>query len=152
MLRAALAIVHETGLTVSLEHIGFEDLFFSDLVLELATDPVPGIFGDEMNLTRRIVAGRLDELADPRARRALLIELFRQLAVLDFDACTPRRAGAPTWRCTPPSSAWAPSPPRSSNPTPEFIGDSQRAGALHGALTAPDLSAQSRGGATAPSE
>ena len=85
---------------MSLEHISFEDvireadvsrssayrrwphkdLFFSDLVLELAGNPVPGIFADEMDLIRRIVAGRLDKLADPQARRALVIELFRQLA------------------------------------------------------------------------
>ena len=58
MLQAAVAMVHRTGLTVSLEHISFEDvirdadvsrsavyrrwpykdLFFSDLVKELAKD------------------------------------------------------------------------------------------------------------------
>ena len=100
MLRAALAMVNRTGLTVSLEHISFEDvirdadvsrssayhrwphkdLFFSDLVLELARNPAPGIVADEMDLIRRIVAGRLDGLADPQARRALVVELFRQLA------------------------------------------------------------------------
>ena len=114
MLRAALAMVHQTGLTVSLEHISFEevireadvsrtsayrrwphkDLFFSDLVLALATDPVPGIAGDEMDLIRRIAAGRLDGLADPQARRALVIELFRQLAMLDFDTLS----ASPGWR------------------------------------------------------
>jgi AcrR family transcriptional regulator len=104
MLRAALAMVNRTGLTVSLEHISFEDvirdadvsrssayrrwphkdLFFSDLVLELAKNPVPQIFADELDLIRRIIAERLDELADPRARHALVVELFRQLSVLDF--------------------------------------------------------------------
>jgi len=114
MLRAALAVVHETGLTVSLEHISFEDvireagvsrtsayrrwphkdLFFSDLVLKLATDPVPGIVADEVDLIRRIVDGRLNELADPQARSALLVELFRQLSVLDFETLS----AAPGWR------------------------------------------------------
>jgi len=114
MLRAALAMVHRDGLTVSLEHISFEevirvadvsrssayrrwphkDLFFSDLVLELAGNPVPGIFADEMDLIRRIVAGRLEELADPQARRALVVELFRQLPELDFDALY----ASPGWR------------------------------------------------------
>ncbi len=114
MLGAALAVVRKTGLTVSLEHISFEDvirvadvsrssayrrwphkdLFFSDLVLELAGNPTPGIFADEMDLIRRIVAGRLDELADPQARRALVIELFRQLPVLDFETLY----ASPGWR------------------------------------------------------
>jgi AcrR family transcriptional regulator len=114
MLQAALAVVHETGLTVSLEHISFEDvireagvsrtsayrrwphkdLFFSDLVLALARDPAPGIFADEMNLIRRITAGRLDTLADPQARRALITELFRQLAALDFETLY----ASPGWR------------------------------------------------------
>jgi AcrR family transcriptional regulator len=114
MLRAALAMVHETGLTVSLEHISFEDviraadvprssayhrwphkdLFFSDMVLALARDPVPGIVTGEMNLIGRIIAGRLERLADPEARRALVIELFRQLSVLDFQALY----SSPGWR------------------------------------------------------
>jgi len=114
MLRAALAMVHKAGLTVSLEHISFEDvirdadvsrtsayrrwphkdLFFSDLVLELAKDPAPGIVADEMDLIWRITAGRLAELADPQARRALVIELFRQLSVLDFDTLY----ASPGWR------------------------------------------------------
>ncbi len=114
MLQAALAMVNRAGLTVSLEHISFEevireadvsrssayrrwphkDLFFSDLVLELARNPTPGIFADEMDLIRRIVGGRLDDLADPRARRALIIELFRQLTVLDFETLY----ASPGWR------------------------------------------------------
>lgn len=114
MLQAALAVVHKAGLTVSLEHISFEDvireagvsrtsayrrwphkdLFFSDLVLALARDPAPGIFADELDLVRRIAAERLDGLADPQARRSLLTELFRQLAVLDFETLY----ASPGWR------------------------------------------------------
>jgi AcrR family transcriptional regulator len=114
MLQAALALVHQTGLTVSLEHISFEDvirqadvsrssayrrwphkdLFFSDLILALARNPTPGIVTDEQDMIRSIVAGRLDQLADPQARHALIVELFRQLAVLDFDTLY----SSPGWR------------------------------------------------------
>jgi AcrR family transcriptional regulator len=114
MLQTALAMVNRTGLTVSLEHISFEevireadvsrssayrcwphkDLFLSDLVLELVKNPTPGIFDDEMDLIRHIVAGRLDELVTPQARHALVIELFRQLAVLDFETLY----ASPGWR------------------------------------------------------
>jgi AcrR family transcriptional regulator len=114
MLRAALAIVHKDGLSVSLEHISFEDvireadvsrtsayrrwphkdLFISDLVLELARDPAPGIVSDETELIRRIAAGRLDQLATPEGRYALAIELFRQLPVLDFEVLY----SSPGWR------------------------------------------------------
>ncbi len=106
MLRAAVAMIHRTGLTVSLEHISFEDvirdadvsrssvyrrwpykdLFFSDLVKELAKDATPAIVSDELTLIRSIVAGRLDWLSTPELRRGLIVELFRQLALFDFQA------------------------------------------------------------------
>ena len=103
-----------TGLTASLEHISFEDvirdadvsrssayhrwphkdLFFSDLVLELARNPVPGIVTDEMDMIRRVIGRRLDRLADQESRRALIIELFRQLSALDFQTLY----SSPGWR------------------------------------------------------
>ena len=114
MLRAALAMVHQTGLTVSLEHISFEDvirrgrrvpqqrlppLAAQGPVLQrpgpgTRQEPDPGIVTDEMDLIRRIVAGRLDRLATPQSRRALVIELFRQLSVLDFETLY----ASPGWR------------------------------------------------------
>src|SRR6516164_8119090 len=74
MLRAAVAMVSRTGLTVSLDHISFEDiirdagvsrsavyrrwpykdLFFSDLVRQLARDATPAIVEDELELMRQI--------------------------------------------------------------------------------------------------
>ena len=107
MLAAAVAMVHRTGLTVSLDHISFEDvirdadvarsavyrrwpykdLFFSDLVKELAKEAIPPtIISDDYELTRRIVAEHLDWLETPELRRSLLSELFRQLILQDFQA------------------------------------------------------------------
>ncbi len=114
MLRAAVAMVSRTGLTVSLDHISFEDvirdadvsrsavyrrwpykdLFFSDLVKELARNATPTIAADEVELIRRVVAGHLDWLETPELRHRLVVELFRQLSLLDFQALY----GSAEWR------------------------------------------------------
>ena len=115
MLQAAVAMVHRTGLTVSLDHISFEDvirdadvsrsavyrrwpykdLFFSALVKELAKDATPpAIVSDEVDLIRQIVAERLDWLGTPGGRHRLMLELFRQLSPLDFQALY----RSPEWR------------------------------------------------------
>jgi len=114
MLRAAVAMVNRAGLTVSLDHISFEDvirdadvsrsavyrrwpykdLFFSDLVKELAKNATPTIFNDEVDLIRRVVAEHLDWLATPEQRHSLVVELFRQLSLLDFQALY----GSAGWR------------------------------------------------------
>jgi AcrR family transcriptional regulator len=114
MLRAAVAMVHRSGLTVSLEHISFEDvirdadvsrssvyrrwpykdLFFSDLVMELAKDATPAIAGGEVELIKAIAAAHPDWLDTPELRRSLLVETFRQLALFDFQALY----GSADWR------------------------------------------------------
>jgi AcrR family transcriptional regulator len=114
MLQAAVAMVHRTGLTVSLEHISFEDvirdadvsrssvyrrwpykdLFFSDLVKELAKNATPAILSDELELIKTIVARHLDWLGTADLRRGLLVELLRQLALFDFQALY----GSAEWR------------------------------------------------------
>ena len=93
MLAAAAAMVQRTGLTVSLDHISFEDvirdadvarsavyrrwpykdLFFSDLVKELAREAIPpALLDDEYELIRRVVAGHLDWLETPELRASLV--------------------------------------------------------------------------------
>jgi AcrR family transcriptional regulator len=114
MLQAAVAMVQRTGLTVSLDHISFEDvirdadvsrsavyrrwpykdLFFSDLVKQLAKDATPAIIADELELMRRVVAEHQDRLETPELRHGLVLELFRQLAQLDFELML----GSPGWR------------------------------------------------------
>ena len=114
MLRAAVAMVHRAGLTVSLDHISFEDvirdadvsrsavyrrwpykdLFVGDLVKELAKNATPEIVQDELALIRRIVTEHQDRLGTPELRHALIVELFRQLALFDFETMY-RSAG---WR------------------------------------------------------
>jgi AcrR family transcriptional regulator len=104
MLRTAVAMVNRTGLTVSLDHIGLEDvirdagvsrsavyrrwpykdLFISDLVKQLAKDATPTIVADELAMIRRIAADRSDWLETSELRHGLVIEMFRQLSLLDF--------------------------------------------------------------------
>jgi len=114
MLRAAVAMVSRTGLTVSLDHISFEDvirdadvsrsavyrrwpykdLFFSDLVKQLAKDATPTIVDDELQLMKAIVAEHQDWLETAELRDRLLLEMFRQLSLLDFQVMY----DSPAWR------------------------------------------------------
>jgi len=114
MLRTAVAMVNRTGLTVSLEHIGLEDvirdagvsrsavyrrwpykdLFLSDLVKELAKDATPAIVDDEWQMIRAVVAERPHWLETPELRQGLIVELFRQLSLLDFQTIY----SSPGWR------------------------------------------------------
>ncbi len=114
MLAAATGMVNRAGLTVSLDHLSFEDiireagvsrsavyrhwpykdLFFSDLVIELARDATPPIIARELGLIQQILADRQDWLATAQLRHGLVIELFRQLALFDFEAIY----GSAAWR------------------------------------------------------
>lgn len=114
MLRAAIQMINQTGLTVSLDHISFEeviraadvsrssayrhwpykDLFFSDLVQELAATASPAIIRDEVRVVREVIAEHPDWLASPELRHALILELIRRLAVLDFQTVLT----SPGWR------------------------------------------------------
>jgi AcrR family transcriptional regulator len=104
MLQAAMGMISRAGLTVSLDHISFEDvirdagvsrssayrrwpykdLFLSDLVKQLAKDATPTIVSDELELIRRVVAEHPDWTETAELRHSLVIELFRQLALFDF--------------------------------------------------------------------
>ncbi len=114
MIQAAVAMVSRTGLTVSLDHISFEDvirdadvsrsavyrrwpfkdLFFSDLVQELAKNATPTIVSEEVELIKRVVAEHPGWLETPGLRRGLVAELFRRLSLLDFETLY----GSAQWR------------------------------------------------------
>jgi AcrR family transcriptional regulator len=108
MLDAAVAMVTETGLTVSLEHISLEDvihragvsrsavyrrwpykdLFFSDLLKRLAAGASPAIGGtnpEAVAAVNKIVLDHLDWLRTPKLRRALAAEVLRQGALDEFE-------------------------------------------------------------------
>ncbi|MFB7915193.1 TetR/AcrR family transcriptional regulator [Streptomyces sp. NPDC056061] len=108
MLRCALAMVNSTGLTVSLEHIRLEDvirdagvsrsavyrrwpykdMFFSDLLRELAKAAAPAAVSDRETVERVRVRAleRLDWFRTPASRHELLVELLRHGAEQDFEA------------------------------------------------------------------
>lgn len=114
MLQAATAMINREGLTVSLDHLSFEDvirdadvsrsavyrrwpfkdLFFSDLVKELAKNATPTIAEDEVALMRQILGEHLDWFGTQELRQSLVAELVRQLALLDFETIY----GSPGWR------------------------------------------------------
>ncbi len=115
MLQAAVAMVHQAGLTVSLDHIGFEDvirdadvsrsaayrrwpykdLFYGDLIEELAREGAPpGLVEAEYALIQQVVSEFPGELDTAGQRQELLTELFRRLARLDFQAL----ADSPEWQ------------------------------------------------------
>ena len=114
MLQAARAMVSRTGLTVSLDHISFEDvirdadvsrsavyrrwphkdLFFSDLVKELAQKATPTLVSEELDLIKQVVAEHTDWLETPELRHRLVVELLRRLSELDFQTLY----GSPEWR------------------------------------------------------
>jgi len=114
MLGTAVAMVRRAGLTVSLEHMAMEDiirearvarsaayrrwpykdLFLSDLVRELAREAPDGLVAEELSMLRAIAASRLGRLDTAEARQALVLELVRELAVLDFESI----AGSTQWR------------------------------------------------------
>jgi AcrR family transcriptional regulator len=105
MVQTGVDVVNRTGLTVSLDHLNLEeiirladvsrsavyrrwpskDLFVADLLKELAVGAVPGIERDELDLFRRVLRERGDGFGTPEARRDLITELFRELALLDFE-------------------------------------------------------------------
>ena len=114
MLDTALESLARTGLTVSLDHISLEqlireagvsrsavyrrwpykDLFFADLVKELAKNAVPAAAGDESAVIRRVLAEHGDELGTPEQRATLASEMIRQLALADFEVLR----GSARWR------------------------------------------------------
>ncbi|MFC5185601.1 TetR/AcrR family transcriptional regulator [Actinomadura harenae] len=117
MLTTALAMVNQAGLTVSLDHISFEDvirdagvarsavyrrwpykdLFFSDLLRELARGTGPAAGSGDIAATdavARVVLDHLDWLRTPAHRRALAAEILRQGALREFETFL----GSPEWR------------------------------------------------------
>lgn len=107
MLQAAMAMVHRSGLTVSLEHLSLEDiirdagvsrsavyrrwpykdLFFSDLLRQLAASAGADVLPDDTaaaNLVKSVAAERIDWIETPEGRQELLLEILRQSGEANF--------------------------------------------------------------------
>ncbi|NNN13427.1 MAG: TetR/AcrR family transcriptional regulator [Acidimicrobiaceae bacterium] len=105
MLKTAVAMLGNSGLAVSLEHVSLEevireagvsrsavyrrwphkDLFFRDVVIELAKNATPEITYEEVGLLRQVVSEHEEWLRTPEGRTGLVAELIRKLVLLDFD-------------------------------------------------------------------
>jgi AcrR family transcriptional regulator len=117
MLGSAAAMVNRDGLTVSLDHIRFEDvirdagvsrsaayrhwpykdLFFSDLLKDLARAATPAAVAAEgatTELLRRVALQHVNWLETAELRRQLGLELIRQGALADFELIY----GSTEWR------------------------------------------------------
>ncbi|MDA8300675.1 MAG: TetR/AcrR family transcriptional regulator [Actinomycetota bacterium] len=116
MLEAALAEVKRSGLSVSLDSISMEDvireagvsrsavyrrwpykdLFVSDLVKVLAEAAVPSAADYEavIGVIKAVAAGHDSWLETAEGRHGLLVEVFRQTALADFEALY----RSPEWR------------------------------------------------------
>ncbi len=117
MLDAAIAKVDEAGLTVSLEHISFEevirdagvarsavyrrwpnkDMFFGDLLRELAKGDSPAIIGADPGAIRSVARTLLASIGwarTPGLRRALAAEVLRGSALGEFEIFH----RSPAWR------------------------------------------------------
>lgn len=117
MLEAAASMVNESGLTVSLDHLSFEDvirdahvsrstvyrrwpykdLFFSDLLKDLARAATPAaVSSADVAVPRiaRLVLDNVDLLRTPEGRQDLLLELMRVGSEPEFETML----GSREWR------------------------------------------------------
>ncbi|UXY30468.1 hypothetical protein [Streptomyces sp. HUAS TT20] len=117
MLQAAMSMINSSGLTVGLDHISFEDvirhasvarsaayrrwpykdLFFSDLLKELARGANPAISmsnPETAEAVRQVILDHLDWVAQPGLRTALVAEVLRQGALKELQIFS----DSPEWR------------------------------------------------------
>jgi AcrR family transcriptional regulator len=115
MLDAALEIIATRGMSVSLEHLSLEeviatagvsrssayrrwpykDLFFSDLLVELARSTNLEDEGAEpLRQAQALLAARVQELRTDTSRRDLIIEVLRTAVQADFEGIY----SSPRWR------------------------------------------------------
>ncbi|XUL94474.1 hypothetical protein ACQ86D_01325 [Streptomyces galilaeus] len=117
MLQAALSMINSSGLTVGLDHISFEDvirlasvarsaayrrwpykdLFFSDLLKELARGASPAVGVSDpaaAEAVRQVILDHLDWVVQPGLRTALVAEVLRQGVLKEIQISS----DSPEWR------------------------------------------------------